>query len=186
MVKTRSESDESPKGKSRVPSEMVRGGPRSTSLESYHDDVASGKMESRGKVLLRAVMAQSEPATGRELAAWLPLNVKPSECLDYHAIASVQNHLRRAGLIRYGKTRACGITGRNAHPYEATENAQAWLEGFLEPIMAPSRSDRKARIIKAARAVYAAGKPIDGNVVVPMELMVDLSVALTRIDDKEN
>lgn len=185
--KARSESDESPTDRRTVPPEMKGGGPRSTSLQAFHDDVATGKMENRAKVLLRAILVAPVPLTGRELVAWMDDNRPSEERLDYHAVASIQNHLRRMGLIRYGKVRACAISKRNAHPYEATEDAPAWLDGILTPSLAPSRSDRKARALRAARAVYTASKPLgrDNLVTVPMPLMVDLAVALQRLDDKE-
>lgn len=133
-------------------------------------------IEAAQVVIARDVLKRG-PATSAQLADRLKIS-------PYAASKRTSELIIGGILARVGRER--NATGRWAAVLGSTDKTQDFVDGYAELAPPPhlTRRDHLGRALKAARAVSAAGKPIgDGRVAVPMDLMVELHVALGRLDE---
>lgn len=134
-------------------------------------------IEAAQVVIVRDVL-KNGPATSAEIADRIKVSA-------YAASKRCSELIAGGMLLRINRRRNPG-TGKWASVLAATDQAQDFVDGYAELAPPPhkTRRDHLGRVLKASRDVSSAGKPDGkGGVVVPMDLMVDLSVALTRLDE---
>jgi DNA-binding Lrp family transcriptional regulator len=145
-----------------------------TSLEARpHPDDAAAMCRLIAKDVL-----QRGPATSHNLA--MRLNLSP------YAASKRCSDLVNGGVLQHIGIARNEATGRFASLLGATDLADDYSRGYAE-LVAPRRTRRDLlnRVLTATRRVSSAGKPNgDDTVSVPMDLMVELHVSLTRYDDR--